>query len=284
MIKFKIPATSANIGPGFDCFGLAYSFYNEYSIEKADSMLIEGCDPAFTTKDNIFNVAFNKTMKKLGKTGSYHVHYKPTIPASRGLGSSASVIVAGCRTANILYGGKNKLSDDEIFQIASTIEGHPDNVAPAIFGGLTASTKLNDGTFYYKKYKVSNKLYFTVLIPDFKTSTEMARKLLPKDYKKEEAVTMISHSVLMIEALQNGDFNLLKTVCKDFIHEPYRKKLIKDYDLIKKRVEKNGDAMLIISGSGPTLLTISNDKNFYKKINLKGTKDNWLIKPLGLKK
>ena len=95
---------------------------------------------------------------------------------------------------------------------------------------------------------------------------------------------MISHSVLMIEALQNGDFNLLKTVCKDFIHEPYRKKLIKDYDLIKKRVEKNGDAMLIISGSGPTLLTISNDKNFYKKINLKGTKANWLIKPLGLKK
>ena len=280
MIKFKVPATSANVGPGFDCFGLAYSFYNEYKIEKSDKMLIEGCDPAFTKKDNIFNVAFNETMKKLKKKGSFHVYYKPAIPSSRGLGSSASVIVAGCKTANILYGGIKKLSDDEIFQIASKIEGHPDNVAPAIFGGLTASTKLNSGKFFHKKYKVSKKLHFTVLIPNFKTSTEMARKLLPRNYKKEEAVAMLSHSVLMIEALQSGNFDLLKTVCKDYIHEPYRKKLIKDYDYIKKTVEKNGDAVLLISGSGPTLLVISKNKNFSKDLKLKGTKALWLVKPL----
>ena len=283
MIKFRVPATSANIGPGFDCFGLAYSFYNEYKIEKSDKMLIEGCDPAHTTKDNIFNVAFNATTKKLKKKGSYHVYYKPNIPANRGLGSSASVIVAGCKTANLLYGGKNKLSDDEIFQIASKIECHPDNVAPAIFGGLTASAKLDDGYFYHKKYKVSNKLHFTVLIPDFKTSTEMARKLLPKKYKKEEAVAMISHSVLMIEALVSGDFNLLRTVCKDYIHEPYRKKLIKDYDYIKKTIEKNGDAVLLISGSGPTLLVISKDKNFYKKIKLNNAKARWEVKVMGVR-
>lgn len=284
MIKFKVPATSANVGPGFDCFGLAYSFCNEYKIEKSEKMIIEGCDPAFTGKDNIFNVAFLKTMKKLKKKGSFHVYYKPTIPTSRGLGSSASVIVAGCKTANLLYGGLKKLSDDEIFQIASKIEGHPDNVAPAIFGGLTASTKLDSGIFYHKKYTVSKKLYFTVLIPNFKTSTEMARKLLPKNYKKNEAVTMLSHSTLMIEALQSGNFNLLKTVCKDYIHEPYRKKLIKDYDLIKKAVEKNGDAVLLISGSGPTLLTISNNKNFAKNLKLKGTKALWIIKPMKVAK
>ena len=284
MIKFKVPATSANVGPGFDCFGLAYSFCNEYKIEKSEKMIIEGCDPAFTGKDNIFNVAFLETMKKLKKKGSFHVYYKPTIPTSRGLGSSASVIVAGCKTANLLYGGLKKLSDDEIFQIASKIEGHPDNVAPAIFGGLTASTKLDSGIFYHKKYNVSKKLYFTVLIPNFKTSTEMARKLLPKNYKKNEAITMLSHSTLMIEALQSGDFNLLKTVCKDYIHEPYRKKLIKDYDLIKKTVEKNGDAVLLISGSGPTLLTISNNKNFAKNLKLKGTKALWIIKPMKVAK
>ena len=284
MIKFKVPATSANVGPGFDCFGLAYSFCNEYKIEKSEKMIIEGCDPAFTGKDNIFNVAFLETMKKLKKKGSFHVYYKPTIPTSRGLGSSASVIVAGCKTANLLYGGLKKLSDDEIFQIASKIEGHPDNVAPAIFGGLTASTKLDSGIFYHKKYNVSKKLYFTVLIPNFKTSTEMARKLLPKNYKKNEAVTMLSHSTLMIEALQSGNFNLLKTVCKDYIHEPYRKKLIKDYDLIKKTVEKNGDAVLLISGSGPTLLTISNNKNFAKNLKLKGTKALWIIRPMKIAK
>ena len=95
---------------------------------------------------------------------------------------------------------------------------------------------------------------------------------------------MLSHSVLMIEALQSGDFNLLKTVCKDYIHEPYRKKLIKDYDLIKKTVEKNGDAVLLISGSGPTLLVISKNKNFSKKLKLKNTKANWLIKPMKIEK
>lgn len=280
MIKFKVPATSANIGSGFDCLGIAFSFYNEYKIEKSKKMLIDGCDPAFTTKDNLFNIAFNKTMKKLNKKGSYHVNYFPTIPASRGLGSSASVIVAGCKTANLLYGSNKKLSDDEIFQIASEIEGHPDNVAPAIFGGLTASIKLENGHFYHKNFKVSKKLYFTVLIPDFKTSTEKARKLLPKQYKKEEVIQMIPHSILTVEALQNGDFNLMKNVCKDFVHEPYRKKMIKDYDAIKKAVEKNGDAVLLISGSGPTLLTISKNKNFGKNFKLPKTKNNWVIKNL----
>ena len=247
-------------------------------------MLIEGCDPLHTTKDNIFNKAFIATMKKLKKKGSFHVYYKPEIPASRGLGSSASVIVAGCKTANLLYGGKNKLSDNEIFQIASKIEGHPDNVAPAIFGGLTASTKLSDGTFFHTKYKVSNKLHFYTLIPDFKTSTEEARKILPKSYKKEEVIEMISHSVLMVEALHKGKFELLKTVCKDHVHEPYRKTLIKDYDKIKKEVEKNGDAVLLISGSGPTLLVISKKSNFDKTLKLKNTTANWEIKKMKIKK
>ena len=91
---------------------------------------------------------------------------------------------------------------------------------------------------------------------------------------------MISHSVLMVEALQSGDFELLKTVCKDYVHEPYRKALIKDYDNIKKTVEKNKNAVLLISGSGPTLLAISNDKNFSKKLKLKSTKADWVIKEL----
>ena len=284
MIKILVPATSANVGPGFDCFGLAYAYYNEFLVEKANTMQMEGCDPSFINKNNLFNIAFNETMKRLKKKGSYHVIQKPLIPSSRGLGSSANVIVAGCRTANLLYGGKNKLSDDELFQIASKIEGHPDNVAPAIFGGLTASVKLDSGKFYHKKYKVSPKLSFTVLIPNFKISTEEARKLLPKNYSKGEAVNMISHSVLMIEALQSGDFELLKTVCRDYIHEPYRKTLIKDYDYIKKTVEKNGDAVLLISGSGPTLLAISKNKNFAKNLKLKNTKYNWLIKKFKVEK
>lgn len=282
MIKIKVPATSANIGPGFDCLGLAYSFYNEYKIEKADKMQIDGCDPAFNNENNEFNVAFNATMKFLKKKGSYHVIETPNVPASRGLGSSANVIVAGCKTANLLY-GNGKLSDDEIFQIATSVEGHPDNIAPAVFGGLTASVKYENGYYYHSKYRVSNKLYFTVLIPDFQTSTKMARKLLPKNYKKEEVVSTISHCILLVEALRTGNFDLLKAVCKDYVHEPYRKKLIEDYDCIKKTVEKNGDAVLLISGSGPTLLAISKYKDFTKNLKLKNTKANWEIKSCKIK-
>ena len=283
MIKIKVPATSANIGPGFDCLGLAYSFYNEYQVEKADKMLMTGCDPAFANEKNEFNIAFNETMKRLKKKGSYHLHQKPQVPASRGLGSSANVIVAGCLAANLLYGGNKKLSDDEIFQIATAVEGHPDNIAPAIFGGLTASVQFENGYYYHNKYRVSNKLYFTVLIPDFKTSTKMARKLLPKNYKKDEVVSTISHCILLVEALQNGDFDLLKAVCRDYVHEPYRKKLIADYDYIKKIVEKNGDAVLLISGSGPTLLAISKNKDFAKNLKLKNTEANWEIKSVKIK-
>ena len=284
MVKFKVPATAANIGPGFDCLGVAFSYYNEFKVEKADKMLIDGCDKTFTTSDNLFNIAFNETMDVLGEKGSYHVHYTPKIPASRGLGSSANIIIAGIKTANILYGKNKKLNNDKIFQIASKIEGHPDNAAPAIFGGLTASIKLENGTFYHKKFTVSNKLHFTALIPNFKTSTSTARKLLPKKYKKVDAISTISHSILMVEALQNGNFDLLKTASKDFIHEPYRKKLIKDYDYIKKTVEKNNDAILLISGSGPTLLVISKDKNFYKKLDIHKSKAKWQILPMKILK
>ena len=283
MIKFKVPATSANIGPGFDCFGLAFSFCNEYQVEKSNKMFIEGCDPVFNNKNNEFNKAFNATMKILNKKGSYHLYEIPKIPSSRGLGSSASVIVAGCKTANILY-GNNKLTNEDIFNISTKIEGHPDNVAAAIFGGLTASVRLNNGKYYCKKYKISNKLYFTALIPDFKTQTQIARKLLPQKYAKNDVISTISHSILMVEALKSGDFNLLKTVCKDCIHEPYRKQLIKDYDNIKKIVEKNGDAVLLISGSGPTLLAISNNASFSNNLILKNTKATWTINPVKIKK
>ena len=280
MIRFTVPATSANIGPGFDCLGIAFTLCNEYHIKKSDKMIVEGCAPKYRVENNLFNIAFLETMKRLKKVGSFYVYYKSTVPPSRGLGSSANIIIAGCMTANILYGGKNKLSRDKIFQIASEIEGHPDNVAPAIYGGLTASTRLEDGNFFHTKYDVSDKLHFTALIPDFKTSTKKARKMLPKKYEKEKVVQMISHSVLMVEALKSGNFELLKTVCKDYVHEPYRKKLITDYDYIKKEVEKNGDAILLISGSGPTLLIISQKPNFHKSLKLTKTQANWEIKKL----
>lgn len=283
MIKFKVPATSANLGPGFDCLGLALSIQNEYEVEKSKKCNIDTPIPEYNKKNNIFNKAFIATMKKLNKTGSFHVKYKPNIPTSGGLGSSASVIVAGCITANILY-GKNKLNNQDIFEIATSIEGHPDNVAPAIFGGLTATITLDNSHLYCKKYDVSNKLYFSILYPDFSVKTSLARKILPNSYKKEEVVKNLSHGILMVEALQNGNFDLLKTVSKDYIHEPYRKKLIPDYDTLKKAVEKTNDSILLISGSGATLLIISKHKNFSKKFKIPKTKAKWTCQDIKILK
>ena len=279
MIKIKVPATTANIGPGFDCLGMAFNIYNEYYVEKSKDFFIDTDVEEFATKKNLFNVAFTKTMELLKKSGSFHLRYNYNVPISRGLGSSANIIVAGCMAANILY-GNNKLSSNDIFQIATKIEGHPDNVAPAIFHGLTAATKLKNGAYHYKKWKVSNKFNFYVLIPDFKTSTEMARKLLPTTYKRSEAVQNISNAIFTCVSLASGDFETLKSTSIDYIHEPYRMKLIKDYKSIKKIVEEL-NSILLISGSGPTLLVISLRDNIetmlMNKLS-KNTSANWDVK------
>ncbi len=251
-------STSANIGPGFDCLGICFDLYNDYSFEVNDEYLLTGFDEKYLDpKRNLIIQSYEKVFNKLNKELIYIKldQIVQNIPTSRGLGSSASCIVSGVMMANNVLG--NILSKDEIFQIASEIEGHPDNVAPLIYGGFTCSFK--DEEYIKVELDINPTFNFMVCIPPFELSTALARSVLPKEISVKDAVFNMSHLVATIKALENGDMGLLKSGKQDLIHEPYRYKLIKDSDVVIDYANNN-NAVCLISGAGSTLLLISNNK------------------------
>lgn len=268
-------STSANLGPGFDTFGICFDLYNDYSFKKSNEYQLINFDDKYSDpKNNLIIQSYEKVFEVLNKKIEYIelVQLEQNIPTSRGLGSSASCIVSGIMIANDLLG--DPLSKEDVFQLASSIEGHPDNVAPLIYGGLTCSFK--DDKFYKVQLDV-NKIYkFMVCIPPFELSTALARSVLPKEIKMSDAVFNISHAVTMIKALENGDMDLLKKGKQDKLHEPYRYSLIKDSDVLLKYCDQN-NCVCMISGAGSTMLVISdkdiNDMNIlsdwkFEKVNI----------------
>lgn len=183
--------------------------------------------------------------------------------------------------ANIIAG--SPLSKDEIFKICNDIEGHPDNIAPALFGGLTASL-VEDGIPYTVQYNISENLYFCALVPDFRLSTAEARKVLPSEIPYKDAIYNISRTAVLLKALENGDELLIKKSLSDRLHEKYRNVLINEYEEVKEICEKNGNTALFISGSGPTLMNIAKTKDFQWKIEyeIKNLKNSWIIRTLDI--
>ena len=262
MIRIKVPATCANIGPGYDTMGIALNIYNEFKVEKSKKLDFGNVPKEFASKKNLFYIAYKKTCKVLKKDSNFTLNIVDNIPISRGLGSSASLIVAGALAANKLNG--NKLSKDEIFQICCEIEGHPDNVSAALYGGLCVCISDNK-KYICGKFNIGRKLNFTVIIPDYRLSTTASRKVLPKKYDRADSVFNISRSIYMVEGLKNENMDLIKLGAHDKIHQPYRKKLIKNFDKLKNICEKHG-AAFVLSGAGPTCIAISNKKNLAQQI------------------
>ena len=254
MITIKTPATSANVGPGFDCLGLALELFNTFEVELSHEDFLENVEERFNNSNNLFLIAWHSGCKKIGKDDHVHVIFHTEIPVSRGLGSSSSLIVAGVTAASILH--NKALSKDEIFQISAELEGHPDNVAPCIYGGLTASLMENN-VFKAISLPVHESWKFTGFIPNFEVSTEKARAILPDSYPRKEAAGNTAHAVYMLKGLETGDTDLLTFGKKDYIHEPYRRKLLPFFDRLQKEYEKNTDGILLISGSGSTCIGIS---------------------------
>jgi len=271
MITVRVPATSANLGPGFDCLGLAYNIYNYISFDlKGKVLKITGCDKKYANEDNPCVKAFFETLQYKGieiPKGLY-INIKGDIPISRGLGSSAALTVAGVIGANELY--KLHLKKDELLYIATLVEGHPDNAAPCMFGDFTAAL-LDNGKAKLAEYKVSKKLRFFVLIPNFEVSTAKARAILPKTYSKEDAVYTMSRLGVLIKALETGKHELLESALDDRIHQPYRKNLIPKYDDVYNLAKSAGADGMVISGSGSTLLVVGGNDNSLSLIN-KGLK------------
>ncbi len=255
-IKIKVPATSANLGPGFDFLGIALNLYNEFIFEEAKEYIeigFEGIDNNMVLAS--YKYIINKYYKK-DLPISIKIE-KNDIPSSHGLGSSASAIVSGMLAAN--YFLNNLLSEKELIKEMIEYEGHPDNVMACLYGGL-ASTVIDDDINIFK-YDVANELYFNVLIPSYNVKTSDARCALPKTLTYSDVTSNASRVIMLPKAFEKGDINLLKILTKDEIHEKYRSKFIKEWDELKV-IAKNFDVTLNISGSGPTMLIISKNDEF----------------------
>lgn len=281
MIKVTVPASTANIGPGFDTLGLALNIYNIYKFEEiSDGLLIEGCPDKYKNKDNLVYKSFKQTADILGRSfRGLKIIIDAQIPVSRGLGSSSACIVGGVFGANALLNGN--LSKADLFKIAVEIEGHPDNIAPAVYGGLTASF-VEGQVPYYVDYNIHENIKFCALIPNFETSTYEARKLLPSQISYDDAVFNVSRTAVLLKSLEKGDFKVINIALKDKLHQKYRKALIHEYDEVKKICEDNGTGAFFISGSGPTLMNITNSLEFANNIkdSIMKLDYNWDIKRL----
>lgn len=282
-MKFRIPASSANLGPGFDCFGIAWQCYNEIEfIPREEGLVISGCEEKYCNEDNLAYKAYRAVMAWAGQRESgLEIRFGRTdIPVSRGMGSSAALIVGGVVAANAIHG--LELSGSELLAIATSVEGHPDNIAPALFGGFTVSAM--DGiAAITTHFPISEKLFFTLLIPDFELSTELARSVLPVNVSRQDAIFNISRSALLIKALERGDRQLMRIALEDKLHQPYRTKLINGYDSAEAAAKKLDAMGICISGAGSTLLCIADRPEFSAEMEkeLKESLPGWKI--LGVK-
>lgn len=285
MIEIRIPATSANMGPGFDCLGIALNMYNIFYLEETASGLdITDCDEAFQNKNNLVYTSMQRCFKKINYTPrGIKIKFETSIPVSRGLGSSATCILGGVLGANEIAG--NILNKNEILEIATEIEGHPDNVAPALLGGMVISIKNEvDDKVYYEKIKLSKGFKLCALIPNFKLSTVSSRAVLPDKVTYKDCVFNISRASLLIAALGNGSFEQIKIACQDRLHQPYRGILIENYEEIMFQSNKLGSLGVFLSGSGPSIMILlkENDEKFIPLMRqyLTSLNNQWLINEL----
>lgn len=256
MIEVRVPATSANLGPGFDCMGLALNTYAYFRFSlQEQGLTISGCDPRWQNEENLVYQGFQHTLDYMGETipGLAIEIDASGVPEARGLGSSAVCIVAGAMAANAFF--QNRLNKYEIFDICTAMEGHPDNVAPAIFGSLTVSF-MEDEKPSMIRYLVNRELRFCAIIPDYPTLTEEARAVLPKTLSYEDAIYNMGRCAALAKALEIGNPMVIKRACKDKMHQPYRKHLIQEYDVVQRLCDEQDALALYISGSGSTMIAI----------------------------
>lgn len=286
MIKIKVPASTANMGPGFDSFGMALNLYNEFEIEETDKDIIflEAGKPSSIPLSE--NLIYNSMLKAFDKynyksKGLYINVAKAEVPLSRGLGSSATCIAAAIHAANHIM--NDIMSKQEILNLATEIEGHPDNVVAALEGGLDVSLVENNEVVY-SKINPPEELVFAALIPNFKMSTSNGRKVLPSKYPKEDCVFNISRAAMLISVFHNKDFKKLRTCFQDKIHQPYRGTSIKGLEDIFTTAKELGSFGEFISGSGSTLMAVidKNNTDFLNKMKayLETTDISWEIKLL----
>ena len=285
MIEIFVPATSANLGPGFDCLGLALQLENKVVIEECDKEIEVICTDGqgkYIEKDatNLIYIAVKRMFDITGKSmPGIRLTLTNDIPVCRGLGSSAACITAGCIAGNILTGAGFSL--DELISIATELEGHPDNIVPAFVGGFTVSC-MDNKKVVYTSINTANELKFAVMHPDFTLPTSEARRVIPQSVSLKDAVYNISRTSLLTAAFMSGKYELLGQACRDRLHQPYRKELISGFDYIISKAMEKGAYAAFLSGAGPTIIAMLNksDNSFEAEMqsDLAELDDGWILK------
>lgn len=276
-VKFKVPASSANLGPGFDCLAMALSIYDEIEMKPSDTISVsvkgEGEKTLPQDENNLMVKVVQHFYRQVGRPFSgIQIKVKKAIPLTKGLGSSSAAIVGSLYGANELLGRPCKR--EELLNLASHLEGHPDNVAAAVYGGFTIAWR-EGGEAKALSYSPPQNLKIILGIPDFDVYTIRARNILPAVWPKEDVVFTLSRACLLTAALVSKKYDILKTACQDRLHEPYRGQLVPGYQTMRTQILENGGLAVAISGSGPTVLTFaSSNVEKIKKIIVDTFKKN----------
>ena len=256
-VSVRVPATSANCGPGFDTLGLACNLYNYFTYELTDNGLYlktegEGSEKLKASKNNLAFLSFYKVWNIVsGSRTGLSITMQNNIPMSRGLGSSSTAIVAGLVAANYLTG--NTLTKDDLVCMATEIEGHPDNVAPAILGGITISY-IDSGKALSLRFLPQKPFKLVAVVPDMPLATSLARKAIPSKVSHHDAIFNTSRAALLIGSLLTGEYQHLGAGLDDRLHQPYRAHLIPGMEDAFQAAKKEGAYNAIISGAGSTLM------------------------------
>lgn len=273
-ISVKVPATTANVGPGFDSFGMALPLYNIITIEET---VLGGVEIELVSKDdeiqdlhlpaddsNIIYRAIEQLYACVGQSPSaIKVTIDTNIPIAKGLGSSASVIVGALIAANELLGRPADL--DALLSIANEVEGHPDNTTPAFMGGFCIASLEEDASIKYCKLDWPDEWKLTLCMPDFELSTNISRSVLPEKIDREDAVFNIRRASMLVHAIHTKDTELMKLAMQDKLHQPYRVRFVPGLEEVMDEL-KNFDNVLgvALSGAGPSILVITSDSNVDK--------------------
>ncbi len=287
-VSVKVPATSANLGPGFDCMGLAIPIYNTITIEETvlpgtgieinvlaaesseNELLMEHIP---MDENSIVYKAVELLYNSIGQTPSeLKITIQSEIPIARGLGSSASVIVGGLIAANELLG--RPADETALLSIATEVEGHPDNVTPAIVGGLVITSQEDDGSIVYRKLDWPEEWHLTVCVPDYELATDISRSVLPKEVPMADAVFNAKRMGMFVHAVHTKDIELMKLALKDRLHQPYRTKLVPGLEKIVANLKHDENVIgTVLSGAGPSILVVSNGKGLDKIKSI--VRDTW---------
>ncbi|MFA5857481.1 MAG: homoserine kinase [Elusimicrobiota bacterium] len=273
-VRVTIPATSGNLGSGFDCLGMAVGLYNTVDVEidtlspsvkkggvvlKNIHILGEGCESISKTQDNVVFTAIKVALKKAGiHSAGVSLKLVNNIPVTRGLGSSAAARVGGITAVNAVL--NDRFTTEDIINMASKLEGHPDNVVPAIVGGVCLSYIEDKKIGYIKFDKIKSKIYAITCIPGFELTTKKARAVLPKNIPMRNAVYNCARVGMVTTAFITGNLRLLDFGMRDKLHQPYRSKLIPGFYKVYAAAKRAGAMGVALSGAGPTMLAVTESK------------------------